>query len=93
MIDREIKSTINQFKRVYEKQILPKEHVFSNETAALLKRRSLKTMTNKDLQYLTKRLLKEIDAFQKTRTVPHNGISLFQNTLKQLLGAQTDTIN
>lgn len=85
MIDREIKTTLNQFKRIYVNQIQPKGEVFSSETSQLLKRHSLGKLSSQKLKKLSRTIIKEIDQHQKVRKQKHQGLVLFKQHLQALL--------
>ena len=89
MIDREIKTTLNQFKRIYTNQILPKEEVFSTETSQLLKRQNLGKLSTSKLKKLSRKMIKEIDQHHQSRTQDHRGLVLFKQHLLALLKDST----
>ena len=85
MITQEVKNTLFLFKRIHTKQLKPHEQLLTPELESQIKRKKMRTMTDRDIQRLAKRILKTINQYQKNRDKPHAGLDKFSITLHNLL--------
>lgn len=85
MINREVKNTLYQFKRIHNKQLKPHEQLLPAELELQIKRKNLREMSNIDLKKLARSVLRTIKDYQSSREKPHAGLMQFQQTLKNLI--------
>lgn len=85
MIKQEIHNTLYQFKRTYKRQIAYKYPILPKSIEDKIKRKHLQNMNALELKSFIKALIKVMEAFQKKREKPHQGLDNFQKTLKSYL--------